>query len=250
MQDLISTDTKVPKTEKAKDENASINLEDIPVYSEKKQKKEKKSKKRKAAESDPMDGTDSVDEKKRKKRSKDRGSQEDSADSQEARKSGKKSKKSKPGDDEEMEQVSSERKKKRKDKKSNSDPERSTEDDGMEDTVVENSESKKERKERRKREKREKKQKKLDTADSPAEVAVSTDISTSILAITSQDSGVSTPTGTGTSTPQAFSARHYARSRNIASKRMAMADLQALNQVSTKPETICVKADANSSRFS
>ncbi|XXG94111.1 hypothetical protein Hte_000363 [Hypoxylon texense] len=231
MQDLISTDIKKLISEKKEDEKSSVNLEDIPVYSEKKQKKDKTSKKRKVEEPDSVNGTDSVQEQKRKKRSKDESSRDDLADGQEARESGKKSKKSKREDDEGIEQVGSERKKKRKEKKSRSDPERSAEDDVTEETAVESSESKKEKKERRKREKREKKQKRLETADSSAEIAASTDISTSILAATPQDSGVSTPTGTGTSTPQAFSARHYARSRNIASKRMAMADLQALNQI-------------------
>ncbi|KAI1765347.1 hypothetical protein GGR53DRAFT_270000 [Hypoxylon sp. FL1150] len=236
MQNWVSTDTKTKDSEKTEDEKSHVNMEDIPVYSEKKQKKEKKSKKRKVEEPESTDGTDSVREKKRKKRSKDEGSLEDSADSQEATKSSKKSKKSKREGDEETEEARSERKKKKKDKKSKLD----IESDNTLTVLEESSGWKKERKERRKREKREKKQKQLDTTDSSTEVVVS-NTSTSVLAITPQDSSVSTPTGTGTSTPQAFSARHLARSRNIASKRMAMADLQALNQVSVIIGTNCVR---------
>lgn len=240
MQSVVSTDTKVEPSEKKEDEKSLVNLDDIPVYSEKKQKKEKKSKKRKAEEPESTDVTDGVHEKKRKKRSKDEGSLEDSTGSQEDRKSSKKSKKAKREGDEETEEARSERKKKKKDRKSKLDPERDTEASATPIASEESSESKKERKERRKREKKEKKQKQSDTTDSSTEVVVSTKTSTSVLAITPQDSGLSTPTGTGTSTPQAFSARHLARSRNIASKRMAMADLQALNQVSIGTETNCV----------
>ncbi|KAI0175752.1 hypothetical protein GGR52DRAFT_570741 [Hypoxylon sp. FL1284] len=226
MQDLTNTD---PKVEKVEDEKPPTILHNIPSHSEKKQKKEKKSKKRKAEDPEPTTSSDGVQLKKRKKRSQDDGSRQELVNSQKAGKSSKKSKKSKKEGSEEAEQASSERKKKREGKKSKLNSEPETEGNitlSVPDVIAaESLESKKERKERRKKEKREKKQKQLEATDS------STDISNPVLAIVSQESGMSTPAGTGTSTPQAFSARHYARSRHIASKRMAMADLQALNQI-------------------
>ncbi|KAI1408912.1 hypothetical protein F5Y13DRAFT_171556 [Hypoxylon sp. FL1857] len=230
------TSTKVESLVSVKEEDEKkpvIALEDATDQPAKKPKKEKKSKKRKAEESDSTDGANSVPEKKRKKRSKDEGSQEDSATSVEAEEpSKKKSKKSKRREEELVELAEPEKKKKSKKSKKNS--EREAENDGTptvsEDTQVEKSKSKKDKKEKKEK-KKSKKQKQSDASESSTEAAISTSTSTPALVATPQDSGVSTPTGTGTSTPQGLSARHYARSRHIASKRMAMADMAALNQI-------------------
>ncbi|KAI1100494.1 hypothetical protein F4804DRAFT_45049 [Jackrogersella minutella] len=220
---------------KKEDDESTTVHEDIAILPLKKQKKEKKSKKRKAEESDSVDGHNAIPEKKRKKRSKDEGSQDDSTSSREAEESTKKSKKSKSKDHDNTESAGLEKKKKKKkSKKSKRDPEREMENDDTpvvsEDTRIGKSMSKGEKKEK-KREKKAKRQKQLDTPDSSTEAAASTDTSTPAPLITPQGSGVPTPAGTGTSTPQGLSGRHYARSRNIASKRMAMTDLAALNQI-------------------
>lgn len=223
---LATTTTKV---EKASDDESPVKLEDVEECPEKKQKKEKKSKKRKAEEPDSTtDGPDTAPEKKRKKRSKDETSQGDSAE--ESRRKKKKSKRSKREDDGAIEPTDPENKK--KNKKSKKDPERATKSD---DTPIAPedppTESKQDKKERRKKEKKEKKQKRPDTSDSSTEVTASADTPISIPIMTPQESSISTPVS-GTSTPQVVSARHLARSRNLASKRMAIADLKAMNQVS------------------
>ncbi|KAI0843059.1 hypothetical protein F5Y06DRAFT_256817 [Hypoxylon sp. FL0890] len=234
MKELISTKVETLASVKEEDEKKPLTaLEDATTRPAKKQKKDKKSKKRKAEESDSTDSPDAIPEKKRKKRSKDEGSQEDSTGSIAAEEpSKKKSKKSKRKDEEVVEPIELEKRK--KSKKAKKDSECEAEKDGAlavsEDAQVERSKSKKEKKDKKK-EKKSKKQKQSDPSESSTEAAVSTSTSTPALAATPQDSGVSTPTGTGTSTPQALSGRHYARSRHIASKRMAMANMAALNQI-------------------
>ncbi|KAI2613958.1 uncharacterized protein GGS25DRAFT_469782 [Hypoxylon fragiforme] len=227
MKGLVSTDSKTLKTESSDDEKPAVELDDDTSRTVKKEKKEKKSKKRKTEEPDSVDG-DIVREKKRK-RSKNIDSQEVSTNTLETEETSskkKKSRKSKREDGGEVELDGLEKKKKKNSKKSKNDSERKAESDGTssssEDNQLGKSESKKEKKEKKEKkqkDKKDKKQKRLDTVDSSSSIP------------TPQESGVSTPSGTGPSTPQPFSARHYARSRNIASKRMAMADLQALNQI-------------------
>ncbi|KAI1474049.1 hypothetical protein F4774DRAFT_402060 [Daldinia eschscholtzii] len=221
------------KTETPEDDIKQEDIKEEPLSSSedaldrptKKQKKEKKSKKRKAEDVDSTDEPDATPEKKRKKRSKDKTSKDDSADSAEAEGSKKrKSKKSKRKDVEGSEPLESEKKKSKKLKKG---VEREEEDDSTpalsEETQVEKSKPKKDKKDKHK--KKDKKNKSSETSNP------STDTSTPTSGATPQTSGVSTPTGTGTSTPQAFSIRNYSRSRHIASKRMAIADLQAMNQI-------------------
>ncbi|KAI0890739.1 uncharacterized protein GGS22DRAFT_17892 [Annulohypoxylon maeteangense] len=236
MNELTSTNIKTPTSEESGDDKSTIKLENstsLLAKKEKKEKREKKSKKRKAEDSESTDSFDAISEKKRKKRSKDKVPADDLADTPEVGESSKKSKKSKRKDNEEIESTGSD-KKKRKSKKSRKDSEGGTKDNGTssvsEDVQLEKSLSKEEKR-ARKKEKKAKKQKQLETPDSSTEAAGSTDTSTPIPLITPQESGASTPVGTGTSTPQALSARHYARSRHIASKRMAMADMAALNQI-------------------
>ncbi|OTA69316.1 hypothetical protein K449DRAFT_460860 [Hypoxylon sp. EC38] len=229
MKDLVSTKVETLVSVKEEEKESLSTLEDATALPAKKQKKEKKSKKRKAEDSDPTESPDAVPEKKRKKRSKDENSREGSAGSAEAEEpSKKKSKKSKRKEEDVIEPE-----KKKKSKKSKKDPEPEVKNGGIpagsEDAQIERSKSKKEKKE--KKEKKSKKQKQSDASESSTEAALSTSASTPTLVATPQDSGVSTPTGTGTSTPLGLSARHYARSRHIASKRMAMADMAALNQI-------------------
>ncbi|OTA81107.1 hypothetical protein M434DRAFT_401494 [Hypoxylon sp. CO27-5] len=233
MKDLVSTKVETLVSVKEEEKESLSTLEDATALPMKKQKKEKKSKKRKAEDPDSTDSPDAVPEKKRKKRSKDASSREDSAGSVEVDgPSKKKSKKSKRKEEGVIEPAEPEKKK--KSKKSKKDSERDVEDDatpaGSEDAQVERSKLKKEKKEKKK-EKKSKKQKQTDASESSTEAVLSTSASTPALVATPQDSGVSTPTGTGTSTPLGLSARHYARSRHIASKRMAMADMAALNQI-------------------
>ncbi|KAI0136141.1 hypothetical protein F4776DRAFT_624618 [Hypoxylon sp. NC0597] len=229
MKDLISTKLETLVSVKEEEKESLATLEDAAALPTRKQKKEKKSKKRKAEDPDSTDSPEPVPDKKRKKRSKDESSREDSAGSVEAEEpSKKKSKKSKRKERDAIEPAEPEKKKSKKSKK---DSELKVENDGTpagsEDAQVDRSKSKKEKK----REKKSKKQKQPDASESSTEATLSTSASTPALVATPRDSGVSTPTGTGTSTPQGLSARHYARSRHIASKRMAMADMAALNQI-------------------
>ncbi|KAI1461764.1 hypothetical protein F4805DRAFT_413287 [Annulohypoxylon moriforme] len=229
MKGLTSTDIKPLTSEEESDDKSAVKLEDPTTLPTKKQKKEKKSKKRKAEDSESVNSSDAVHEKKRKKRSKDKVSRDNSIDTEGTEEtSKKKSKKSKPKDDDET------RPEKKKSKKSKKDSEDKTEYNGTStvsgDAPLEKPLSKEERR-ARKKEKKAKKQKQLETPGSSTEAAGSTDTPDSIPFLTPQESGTSTPIGTGTSTPQGLSARHYARSRHIASKRMAMADMAALNQI-------------------
>ncbi|KAI1394218.1 uncharacterized protein F4822DRAFT_41253 [Hypoxylon trugodes] len=216
--ELVSTTIK-------KEETSS--LEDTAAIPLKKEKKDKKSKKRKAEDSDSAEILDTIPEKKRKKRSKDEDLPNDVGSGPEADESNSK-KKSKKSKRKEIEEDTA-RSEKRKHKKSKRDAKVDVEDDDApavpNENALEKSKSKNDKKEKRKKEKREKKNKQTDTAES------STDAPTPAISATPQESGLSTPTGTGTSTPQAFPTRNYSRSRNIASKRLAIADMQALNQI-------------------
>ncbi|KAI0007478.1 hypothetical protein F4779DRAFT_503168 [Xylariaceae sp. FL0662B] len=219
-----NTATSMPSVKEGQSESEPAAVADARI---KKQKKEKKSKKRKAEEiTTTTDSPDIAPEKKRKKGSKNGDSQGDPAGDLEAEESSKKkkrSKKSKRDDKEEGEPTDTKKKSKKSKDGSEKDLKSETSDDktraSLKDTKSEKSGKK-----------REKKRKQLGTTKLPVESAASTTTGTPALSITPQESGPSTPTGTGTSTPQALT-RHYVRSRNIASKRMAMADMQALNQI-------------------
>ncbi|KAI1659986.1 hypothetical protein F4813DRAFT_350592 [Daldinia decipiens] len=222
------TPTEDVKEEDIKEESVT-SLEDVPDRPVKKQKKEKKSKKRKAGDVDSADEPDATLEKKRRKWLKENISQEDSACTVKAEGSSKKkkSKKSKWKDIDGSEPLESEKKKKSKKSKRDNGCETENDDTSIpsEETPVEKSKSKKEKKEKHKKDKKQKQ------SNSSADAYISTGTSTLASDATPQESGTSTPIGTGTSTPQPISARHLARSRHIASKRMAIADLQAMNQI-------------------
>lgn len=225
MQELVDNQ---PASMPIKEESVSEGSE-AEAAKKDKSKKEKKSKKRKASESEESDPSDSKSEKKRKKRSKaDEGADVNHAEIEEStrKRKDKKRKKSEHAEKTQEEEESSKlvesevkRKKSKKSKDASLQPALSN---GSAD-VSENDASDKAR---RKEKKREKKRKQANSAE--ASEATSTAQSS---IVTPQDSGTSTPINTGNSTPQALSARHRARSRNIASKRMAFSDMQALNQV-------------------
>ncbi|KAI1213768.1 uncharacterized protein F4807DRAFT_408979 [Annulohypoxylon truncatum] len=234
MNELTNTTTKTPNLKEEDEEKPVLKSEDATILPTKKQKKEKSSKKRKAEDTDSIDSSDAIPEKKRKKRSKTEDSVDDPTDTREVEKSSKKKhKKSKRKENEKTESAGPE-----KDKKKSKKSKKGSRDEAgeigtstlSEDALLEKPLSKEERR-ARKKEKKAKKQKQLETPDSSTEAAGSTDTSTPVSLITPQESGASTPIGTGASTSQGLSARHYARSRHIASKRMAMADMAALNQI-------------------
>ncbi|KAI0966801.1 hypothetical protein F4678DRAFT_466168 [Xylaria arbuscula] len=232
---LLVGDQKMQELVDAKLEPISVKDEPMssdeagPVKREKKEKKSKKSKKRKADESEESDTSDSKRDNKRKKRSK--AAEEPEADGTEAekstkRKKDKKSKKSerseKPQGEDNVKLVEHERKRKKSKKPKDSSKQESLSNSSAEISEVEISEKAK------KKEKKKDKKGKQTTSEEASVVTVTMQSST----VTPRDSGSSTPTaGTGTSTPHAVSARHLARSRNIASKKMAFSDMTALNQI-------------------
>ncbi|ETS87075.1 hypothetical protein PFICI_00903 [Pestalotiopsis fici W106-1] len=201
-------------------ETAESSAEDSDEVAESKpEKKEKKSKKRKAEDvDDSVDAeTDSAEgKKKKKKRSKDEAAnnvdEDQSSDAErKRRKKEKKEKKAKDAQadaEDDSAETKSKSKKDKKDKKKRK--EAKSEDQGDESAEV----SKKEKKKKRKQQE----------SDGDTVVASTT------VTVSATASGTSTPAGTGTSTPQPLS-RHMVRSRNIASKRMAMADMAALQQI-------------------
>ncbi|KAJ2997688.1 hypothetical protein NUW58_g573 [Xylaria curta] len=203
-----------------KDEPMSEASESEP---KKKEKKEKKSKKRKTIESEEIDTSDSKRERKRKKRS--TYNEESGNDDTEPKKSAKQEKKSKRSK-KDAEPIESEVKRK-KSKKSKHAPEQGS----VPDSSIELSEDATSEKARKKEKKKDKKRKQADGTETVVTSTIASSIATSTE--TTQSSGSSTPTtnNTGASTPLAFSARHRARSRNIASKKMAFGDMQALNQI-------------------
>ncbi|KAK1755372.1 protein PXR1 [Echria macrotheca] len=197
---------------------------------------------------------------KRSKKSRDEAQGVEEEDSKKSSRKEKKSKKRKADtqdDTEEAAQSKSERKKSKKRKADN-------ENQPTESEVVQSSPSeaeisaaeakrlKKERKEQRKKEKKEKRSKK-ESSESTAETGddterekkrrkskkqASSDESSEAPAAVTLGSGLSTPSGSGTSTPTIGSSRYLARSRFIAQKRMAFADSTALNQVSLSVNTL------------
>lgn len=198
----------------------------------KKEKKEKKSKKRKAEESDNMSDSEAEREerKKKKKRSKDGAptdpspSESTSDSEKKRRKKDKKDKKSKKADTEDTDGASDTKSKKKKDKKKRKDDSAAA--------VAQPDDEDSERSKKKKKKKRKDKEA-TDASDSATETTTSS----------ATGSGTSTPTGTGTSTPQPLG-RALVRSRYLASKRSAIADMQALNQVCFPPsELICPNAN-------
>ncbi|KAI8954813.1 hypothetical protein F4801DRAFT_450982 [Xylaria longipes] len=210
---------KKPASTPIKDEPISEASEDDSVKKQKKGKKDKKDKKRKASESEEADTSDSKREKKRKKRpNADEESMNDSAGIEKSAKKNKEKKRSKRSEMEPEEEsnagpIESEVKRKKSKSKNG---------DTSEDAVSE--------KARRKEKKKEKKRKQADGTEASVVTATIASSTTTLTAIP-QDSGSSTPSNTGASAPHALSARHRARSRNIASKKMAFGDMQALNQI-------------------
>ncbi|KAI1431006.1 hypothetical protein GGR50DRAFT_681818 [Xylaria sp. CBS 124048] len=225
-----------PTSTSPKDESTSEASEVESVRKDKKEKrerKEKKSKKRKASESEETDASDSRREKKREKRTKAKAEpdkQDVGGDKPEKRSKSSKEKKSRrseraPEAEEDAEPVEAEvtRKKSKKSKEvPNQAPASNVTAGTSEDTTV----PEKSRKEKKK----DKKRKQAGQTEASATTAPITS-STTTLASTPQESGSSTPRSIDTSTTMALSARHRARSRNIASKKLAFGDMQALNQV-------------------
>ncbi|TRX97761.1 hypothetical protein FHL15_001516 [Xylaria flabelliformis] len=226
---------KKPALTPVKDESVSETSQDESVNKAKKEKKDRKSKKRKAGEPEEADISDTKHEKKRKKRSKaDEESKNDDTGVEKSAKR-KKDKEKKTSNRSEME--SEEEKdtgstesevKRKKSKKSKNGAQ-----DSLPDTPAESLEdamSEKACKKEKKKKKKDKKRKQADSAEACV-VAETIAASTTTLTATPQDSGSSTPSNTSALTPHALSARHRARSRHIASKKMAFGDMQALNQI-------------------
>ncbi|KAI0186005.1 protein PXR1 [Xylaria flabelliformis] len=220
---------KKPALTPVKDESVSETSQDESGNKAKKEKKDRKSKKRKAGEPEEADTSDTKREKKRKKRSKtDEESKNDDTGVEKSAKR-KKDKEKKilncseiEPEEEDIGSTESEVKRKKSKKSKNG---------ALPDTPAESSEDAVSEKARKKEKK--KKDKKRKQADSTEACSVTETIvsSTTTLTATPQDSGSSTPSNTSALTPHALSARHRARSRHIASKKMAFGDIQALNQI-------------------
>ncbi|RYP25498.1 hypothetical protein DL767_008361 [Monosporascus sp. MG133] len=199
MQALVSTD---PTTlDRESTQNSTSESVEEGLQPSKKAKKDEKSKKRKAEEAEPADGSDVSQEKKRKKRAKDEGVQDDSTEDFKKKDSTKKRKKSKKYKEPSEGEGGSSKTKRKKDKKrkSSKDEASAASDSEAEDkeTSASDDSTSKEKQDKKKR-KKEKKEKKL--AKSIGE-AMSTETSTAS-SITPQESGLSTPVGAGTFTPQ------------------------------------------------
>ncbi|KAH7027337.1 uncharacterized protein B0I36DRAFT_326905 [Microdochium trichocladiopsis] len=214
MQDLVTKKEKedVIKTEA---EEVKVKEEDVSdsEVNASSSKKDKKSKKRKAGDDEQEESRkEKSRDKKKRKKSEAAGNEDDSTDESSKKKKKKKSKSSSDSDEESAK--AKDKKKKRKEKKLKE----------AETAASAATSDAEEAEKRRKREKKEKKRRKLEAEDTTAS-------STPMVVDTPAASGTATPVETGTSTPTAMSARHYARSRNIASKRQAMADMKSLNQI-------------------
>jgi Pin2-interacting protein X1 len=184
--------------------------QDTDREDEKARKKEKKSKKRKAEYDGEVDDESAKKDKKSKRRKEKEKAREESAQSTSAAVS------------------------------------EAGETSGEVDSSAEVKKSKKEKKEKKKDKKEKKEKRRKDkAADSGAEA--SDDIpkkkkkKDGANSDTPAESSVSTPSGSGTSTPVTTSSRYLARSRFIAQKRMAFADTAALNQVRERPSCHHVK---------
>lgn len=184
---------------------------------EKARKREKKSKRRKT-ECDAETDSENPKDKKKKKDKKDK----------------KEKKSNKPKEDSnevELEPpvAAKSKSKRKKDKDQEADAESSDE----RDTSVDDAKKAKEKKAKKeKKEKKEKKKREKAASESEGESQESTSEKKRRKEGSTQDeSGISTPSGSGYSTPVTTSTRYLARSRFIAQKKMAFADSAALNQV-------------------
>lgn len=226
MKELVSTDPATLRKASTEQSKSEATEED---KQSKKAKKDRKTKKRKAEEGESTDAPDTTRDKKRKKRSKEGIEQHESTENSESRELAKKRKKSaklkeKNETDDNSKRVKKEKKsKKSKDKSSPSmEPGTEEEENGTAEDIA--SKEKADKKMRKK----EKREKKLEKSKSSTETPSTVNLTPSI--ITPAESRSSTPAGTGASTPVVAN-RHHVRARFIASKRSAIADMHALNQV-------------------
>ncbi|KAK0728971.1 hypothetical protein B0T21DRAFT_370046 [Apiosordaria backusii] len=204
-EESAETEPSEPPSKKRKAE------QDTDKDEEKARKKEKKSRKR-ITESDAE--TDSADSKERKKNKKSKKRKVDSVES-------------------DAEPTKSKKSSKREKKKEYSVEEVDT---SAEDAKKTKKDKKKDKKDKReKKEKKEKKKKDKSASDSDVETGDSSSKEKKRRkeesATPAAESGVSTPTGSGYSTPVTTTSRYLARSRFIAQKKMAFTDSTALNQI-------------------
>lgn len=201
-------------TNEAKAESSDTTTEPIDIGPSK-EKKEKREKKRKVEPETADEVPSSKEERRRAKK------QKNSAKEPESRGDGE------SGEESKSKSKSDDKKKKEKKRRKEESVPGGQDSDDEESREKRRKREKKERKERR-REKRDKKLKKKqnrEEEDSSSESDSDEDT-------TAPNTGASTPTGSGISTPvSTVSLRHLARKRFIAQKRMAMKDQQALNQV-------------------
>lgn len=216
---VLSDETEVSKSDK-KARKRKADEEGNEGDPKKTSKKEKKAKKRKMdAQTEAADADDTSVESKaeRKRKSKKQKSE-----------SGKAEAESLPTPLSEAETSGAEREEKRKEKKGK----KSKKDKGERKEKRHRNEASEEKggdTEANKEERRKKKKQKSEpSSDSDSEKA-----SKALLAV--QGSGISTPSGSGCSTPITGSSRYLARSRFIAQKKLAFTDTTALNQVSQVP---------------
>ncbi|KAI2636031.1 hypothetical protein GGS21DRAFT_61377 [Xylaria nigripes] len=221
---------KKPASPPVKDEATSETSE---AKSTRKDRKGKKDKKRKTRESEENDSSESKREKKRKRSKAEAGLGNDDSEVEKSTKKKKESKekrskrsvKALEEEGEQVELVESKARRTRSKKSKdalNQDPPSDVSTDIPEDAAEDKSEKEK---------KKDKKRKRSANPEEASEVNATTASSTTTLTSTPQDSGSSTPRSTHASTIQTLSARHRARSRNIASKKLAFGDMQALNQI-------------------
>lgn len=235
---LVGDHMKMAELVDNKLESAPIKAESISgaddvesAKKEKREKKDKKSKKRKASEPEEADTSDGKREKKRKKRSIVDEALGDNhievGESTKAKKDKKEKKLRRSGKAlEEEDTAPVEPKTKRKKSKKPKDTPRQ---DSLSTDSTETSKDATVERTRKKDKKRDKKREQADGIEANGVTAApASSITTSATPLVS---GSSTPSNAGTSTPQALSARHLARSRYIASKRLAFSDVRALNQV-------------------
>lgn len=220
MQDLVTKKEKVEEDAvKTEDEDVKVKEEETSDVEVKlSSKKDKKSKKRKAEDAEQDESRKEKSSNKKKRKKAEAENDDDSSDESSRKKKKKSKSKSAATDSEDETAKAKDKKKKRKEKKLKEaeSAAASTSTSDVEDAVK-----------RRKREKKEKKRRKQQEADEST-------ASTTPMAVvdTPAVGGTATPVESGTSTPRVLSGRHLARSRNIASKRQAMADMKSLNQVS------------------
>jgi len=217
MQDMVTKKEKVEEdVVKTEDEDVKVKEEEVSDVEVKvSSKKDKKSKKRKAEDTEQDENRKEKSSEKKKRKKTEAENDDDSSDESSRKKKKKSKSKSTVTDSEDENAKAKDKKKKRKERKLKE----------AESAAASTSTSDAEDAEkRRKREKKEKKRRKQQEAESTAST-------TPMDVVTPAVSGTATPVESGTSTPRVMSGRHLARSRNIASKRQAMADMKSLNQI-------------------